>query len=256
MRDKIQTIGYAAKGIVYTIIGALTALVAVDMGGSKTGRSGVIDFLQQQPFGKFILYALAIGVLAYALWRIYTAIADPKSEGGDASGIVKRIGFACSGLLYLLFSVTIFMTAVGSGGGGGGNKQYYAAQLLDKSYGPFLIGLIGIIIICTGIYQTYKGYSNKYLEELNPGYGRHERVLKKFGKFGFMARGVIFGIIGYFVLRAGVTDNAELVRGIQGAFSFLQQQSYGTFLMGCIAAGLLAYGIFIVYVSKDTRVHS
>ena len=255
MIDKIQSIGLAAKGLVYSIIGALTAMAAFDMGGGTTGKSGVINFLQQQPFGKFILYFLSAGVLCYALWRLYCAIADPKSKGDDKTGTTKRIGYFFSGLIYGAFSISIFSSAM-RGGSGSGNKQYVVDQLLDKSYGPFLIGLVGLIIIGVGLYQIYKGYSNKYLEDLNPGYGQHESVIKKAGKFGFMARGVIFGIIGYFVLRAAVTDNSEMIRSTRGAFQFLQQQSYGTLLMGVVAIGLLAYGIFMMYVSKDSRVYT
>ena len=255
MINKIQTLGLAAKGFVYTIIGALTAMAAFDMGGTAAGRSGVIDFLQQQPFGNFILYVLAVGILAYALWRLYTAIADPKSKGSDKSGTAKRIGYFFSGLIYLLFSITIFMSASG-GGSGGDSKQHYAAQLMDKGYGPFLIVIIGLILIGVGIYQIHKGYSGKYLKELNTGYGTGRELVKKCGKFGFMARGVIFAIIGYFVARAGITENAQIIKGTQGAFQFLQQQSYGTLLMGIIAIGLLGYGIFMMYVSKDSRVYT
>jgi len=256
MINKLQTVGLAAKGVVYSIIGILTALTAFGMGGSKTGKSGVIDFLQKQPFGKFILIALAIGILAYALWRLYTAIADPKDKVSDGSGIAKRIGYGISGLIYLSFSVTIFLTTIGSGGGGGGgSKQKYVAQLMDKSWGPFLLGLIGVIIIGVGLYQFYKGFSGKYLKQYNIGHDK-EDIVRKAGKFGFMARGIVFGILGYLVVRAGVTENPGMIEGTQGAFTFLQQLSYGWLLMGLIAIGLLGYGVFMVMVSKYSRVHT
>lgn len=254
MINKIQTVGLAAKGIVYSMIGALTALAAFDMGGQKAGRSEIIHFLQQQPFGNFLLYLLAVGILAYALWRFYTAIADAKREGTGKKALAKRFGYFCSGLVYSVFGITIFTTTWG--GGSGSNQQYVVEQVLNKPFGPFLIGLIGVIIIGVGIFQIHKGYSNKYLQDLNPGYGGHKSMIRKAGKFGFMARGVIFAILGYFVLRAGVTHNAEMIRSIQGAFSFLQQQSYGTLLMGVIAIGMLAYGVFMIYVSKDSRIYS
>lgn len=256
MIDKIQTLGLASKGVVYSVIGALTALAAFDMGGSKTGKSGVINFLQQQPFGQFILYALAVGILAYALWRFYTAFADPKDKGSDGTGIAKRIGYGISGLIYLSFSVTIFLTTIGSGGsGGGGSKQKYAAQIMDKSWGPFLIGLIGVIIIGVGLYQFYKGFSGKYLKQYNIGHDK-EGIVRKAGKFGFMARGIVFGILGYLVLRAGVTQNAGMIEGTQGAFTFLQQWNYGWLLMGLVAIGLLGYGVFMVMVSKYSNVRT
>lgn len=258
MINKIQTLGQASKGFVYCLIGALTALAAFGMGGQKSGKSGVINFLQQQPFGKFILWLLALGIICYALWRFYKAIADPKSKGDDPSGLVKRIGYFISGLIYLAFGITVFMSSIGSGGsgGGGGSKQHLADRLMDMSYGPFLLGAIGVIIIAVGLYQFYKGYSGKYLKELNVHHSSQRDLIEKAGKFGFMSRGVVFGILGYFVLRAGVTENPGMIRGTQGAFSFLQQQSYGWLLMGLIAVGLLGYGVFMLFVAKNSEVRT
>lgn len=249
MIDKIQTLGQAAKGTVYIIIGALTALAAFGMGGQKVGKSSVVDFLQNQPFGNFILYLLAIGIFAYALWRFYKAVFDPKNKGDDPSGTAKRIGYICSGAIYGVFGIAIL-----SGSGGGSNGQQYAAQLMDKSYGPLLIGLTGLIIIGVGIYQVYKGYSGKYLEELNATPSNSRDLLNKSGKFGYMARGIVFGIIGYFLVQAGYTGNAEMVRSTQGALSYLQGFSYGWLIMGTIAIGLLGHGIFMIFVAKNSTV--
>lgn len=245
MIDKIQILGLAAKGLVYSIIGALTALVAMDMGGEVAGRSEVVHFLHNQPFGNFILYFLSIGILAYVLWRLYTALADPKGKGSDTSGLVKRFGYFCSALIYLLFSISIFMRAWGSTAGGG-TKEYYLSQLMNKSYGPPIFALTGLILIGVGIYQMYRGYSGKFLEDLNPGHGSRASKIKTAGKYGHIARGIVFGLLGYFVFQAGLTNNAGMVRGIEGAFTFLEQQSYGTYMMG----------IFTLYTSKSNRVYS
>lgn len=255
MIDKIQTLGLAAKGLVYSIIGALTALVALDMGGEVAGRSEVVHFLQNQPFGNFILYLLSIGILAYVLWRLYTAIADPKRKGSDTKGLAKRFGYLCSAFIYLLFSISIFLSAWGATQNGG-TREYYVSQLMEKNYGPSLIALVGLILIGVGIYQMYRGYSGKFLEDLNPGHGSRASKIKKVGKYGYMARGVVFGLLGYFVFQAGLMKNAGMVRGIEGAFTFLEQQSYGTYMMGIVALGLLGYGVFTLYASKDSRIYS
>ena len=254
MINKIQTVGQASKGVVYIIIGALTAMAAFNMGGETAGKSSVIDFLQQQPFGNFIVYVLGAGILAYALWRFYKAIADPKDKGDDASGFAKRFGYFCSGVIYGTFGYAVISS--GGSGGSGGSGQQYAAQLMDKSYGPFLIGLTGIIVICVGIYQAYKGYSGKYLEELNAPQSSNSGLLHTTGKFGYMARGLVFGIIGYFILLAGITTNADMIRSTQGAFSYMQQFSYGWLIMGVVAIGLLGHGIFMIFVAKHSRVRT
>lgn len=249
MINKVQTFGQASKGFVYIIIGALTAMTAFDMGGEKAGKSSVIDFLQNQPFGNLIIYILAIGIFAYALWRFYKAIADPKNKGDDASGFAKRFGYFCSGLIYGTFGF-----AVWSGGSGGSSKQHFVAQIMDKSYGPLLVGLVGLIIIGVGIYQIYKGYSGKYLEELNATTSNNRELLDTTGKFGYMARGIVFGIIGYFLVQAASTGNAEVMKSTQGVFSYLQDFTYGWLIMGLIAIGLLAHGIFMMFVARNSYV--
>lgn len=251
MIEKIQTLGQASKGVVYIIIGALTALAAFDMGGEKAGKSSVVEFLQNQPFGNFIVYLLAIGIIAYAVWRFYKAIADPKNKGDDPSGFAKRFGYICSGAIYGAFGFTLL-----SGGSGSGNSQHFVAQIMDKSYGPLLIGLTGIIIIGVGIYQIHKGYSGKYLEELNATHSDRRNLLNKSGKFGYMARGVVFGIIGYFVVQAASTGNADMIRGTQGVFSYLQGLSYGWLIMGVIAIGFLGHGIFMMFVARYSTVRT
>lgn len=250
MIEKIQTLGQASKGVVYIIIGSLTALAAFDEGGEKADKSSVIDFLQNQPFGNILIYIMAFGIFAYALWRFYKAIADPKNKGDDASGFIKRFGYFITGLIYGAFGVAV----LSGGSGGGSNRQQYAAQILDKGYGPILIGLIGIIVVGVGIYQIYKGYSGKYLKELNATRSSQKELLQKTGKFGYMARGVVFGIIGYFVLLAAYTQNADMIRSTQGAFTYMQNLSYGWLIMGLIAIGLLGHGIFMLFVAKHSSV--
>src|SRR3954471_4807295 len=67
--------GYAAKGVVYVLVGGLALLAAVGSRlpfdapeGATTGTRGALHRLVEQPYGKIILVAVAIGLAGYAIW--------------------------------------------------------------------------------------------------------------------------------------------------------------------------------------------
>src|SRR5687768_10033020 len=92
--------GYAAKGAVYIIIGALAALAAFNIGGRTTDTRGALVEILYQPYGKYLLAAVAVGLFGYSLWRIVQGIKDTEDKGSDFKGIATRIGYAVIGLVY------------------------------------------------------------------------------------------------------------------------------------------------------------
>src|SRR5579872_514931 len=94
----LARVGYAAKGIVYLIIGGLSAKVALGEGGSATDRNGALRAIHEQPFGRFLLAIVAIGLVGYALWSLIQALVDPEHEGTDAKGLAARVGYGVVGL--------------------------------------------------------------------------------------------------------------------------------------------------------------
>src|SRR6202049_1297646 len=101
-------VGYAAKGVVYLIIGCLAAKLAIGQGGAATDQRGALHTIYDQPFGKFLLIAVAIGLLAFALWSFIQAIYDTEGKGSTAKGIVARIGYAAVGFAYAALALWVF----------------------------------------------------------------------------------------------------------------------------------------------------
>src|SRR4051812_3242680 len=83
-------VGYAAKGVVYIVIGGLAALTALGNGGQTTDRKGAIEVLYGQPAGQIILGLVAFGLACYALWSFIKALADTENNGTDLKGLGKR----------------------------------------------------------------------------------------------------------------------------------------------------------------------
>ena len=239
-------VGYTAKGVVYTIVGVLAVQAAFTGGGQTTGARGAIREIASQSFGQILLVLTALGLFGYAVWRLTAAALDPANEGTDAEGLVKRTGYAVSGLINGALAFFAARIAFGSGGGGGRSSQGLTAQLMSQPFGQWLVGIVGAIIIGVGLYHFYRAFKDKFMEKYKVGeMSRTERTwARRIGEVGLSARGVVFCMIGVFVIQAALQSQPGEVRGLGGAFNTLLQQPYGPWLMGLVAIGFVCYGIY------------
>jgi len=254
--EKVRKFGIISKGVFYATVGILTILAAIGIGGKVSGKNGVINFLQEQTFGSIILVILAVGLLLYTIYRIFSAFTSNNSDD-DSSEVLKRIGYFVSGLIYGALAVSI-LTSVGSSSSGGSNsKQNLAQTVLSQDWGDIAMYILAAILVGVGIYQFYKGYSGKFMEKFN-NYGTVEStdLLKKSGKYGLIARGFSFFIFAWFVAVAAYENNSDAVRGIGGMFDFLRGFSWGNILMGLMALGFVLYGIFQYFLARYSSLYS
>jgi hypothetical protein len=232
---------------------------AFGAGGQTTDTKGALSAIAAQPFGKFLLALLTVGLIGYVVWRFVQAVQDPEHKGDDAKGWATRLGYAVSGLIYASLAFTAIGLIRGSGGGGGGNsEQDWTARLLAQPFGQWLVGLVGAFVIGLGFYQLYQAYKAKFrkqmkLQEMSP---TEETWATRIGRFGLGARGVVFCIIGFFLLQAARQSDASEVRGLDGVLQSLAQQPYGPWLLGIVALGLLAYGIHMAVQARYIRIPS
>lgn len=257
--EKLARAGYLTKGIVYAIIGVLAFQAAIGSGGQTSGSRGAIRQIAEQPFGQILLILTAIGLLGYAAWRFIQAIKDPEGKGSDGEGIVKRIGFAISGLIYLFLSFYAASIVFGwSTGGSGGGQQAWTAKLLAQPFGQWLVGIVGAIVIGVGFYQFYKAYKAKFMDKYKTGeMSQAERTwAERAGRFGLSARGVVFCIIGIFLIQAAIQADPSETRGLGGVLQTLAQQPYGPWLLGLVALGLIAYAVHCIAQSRYRTVQT
>ncbi|MBD0301060.1 MAG: DUF1206 domain-containing protein, partial [Tolypothrix sp. T3-bin4] len=162
--ERLARLGYASKGLVYFIVGFLAAQAAFSMGGRTTDTSGALSEIVNQPFGKFLLFLVTIGIIGYALWRIVQTILDPEHQGQkmDAKRIAQRIGYALSALAYAGLALTAVKLIMGSGGGNSDTTEDLTAQILAQPFGQWLVGLAGAIVIGVGFSYLYVAYKAKF----------------------------------------------------------------------------------------------
>lgn len=249
----LYRIGYACHGVVHLIIGYLALALALGEGGRVTGPKGALATIGQQPFGKFMLLVLGLGMLGYVAWRFAQAFGNLDHEEKSWKSVAKRIGQAASGVIYLsfaYFAIRAFFTgAIGSDGG-----SSISAQILNYPGGSTILMAIGLVVAVTGIQQIYKGFTEKFLKEtqqdaMTP---EEEKVLRYSGKIGLPARGVTLVIVGYLLIRTGV-EHRPRETGTKGALQLLMEQPYGGTVLAVVAAGFIAYAVYCFLAARHQR---
>lgn len=251
-------IGLSAKGLVYCLSGLLALAAALNFGGSASsaGKQQVFGFIEDQPFGKWLLLAVAIGLVCYTAWRWIQAFKDTEDKGTDKEGLAQRFAYFFSGLVYAALGVYAFNRFFGSGGGGNG-QQDLVTRALQQPFGQWLVGIAAAIMIGIGFYQIYRAFSGKYKKYVKQGL-HHDAAgwISKIGVAGYTARGIVWLILGWLFIKAAVRSNAKEAGGSDAAFQWLEDSAYGAYLLGAVALGLICYGLFMFLRAKYQAIHT
>jgi hypothetical protein len=240
--------GLVAKGISFGLVGALAIKLALGDGGQATSRQGALAQLSHDSFGKIALIALAIGFAAYALWRFVQAFAERASgDDGAAKVWAKRAGYIGRGLIYagLTYSTLRILAGSGRSQSQDAKAHHSTAVVLAWPGGRWIVGAVGVAVVGAGLWNLYRGISRKFEDKWRGGLSRTMRTWgARAGVLGHVARFVVFGLIGIFLVKAAVDYKPKDAIGLDGALQKLAHASYGPWLLGLTAAGLVAYGIY------------
>jgi Domain of Unknown Function (DUF1206) len=246
--------GLVAKGVSYGLVGVLAVALALGAaGGQATSRQGALEKLAANGFGKVVLALLAIGFAAYAIWRFVQAVAERDDPGeGETKGAAKkwgkRAGYVGRGLIYAGLTTSTVKILLGSGGGQSqtGKAHKTTAVVLSWPAGTWLVGIAGAVIVGVGLWNLYRGVARKFEDRWRTGeMGEQARKWgARVGLVGHVARAVVFSLIGIFLVKAAIDYNPKDAIGLDGALRKLADASYGPYLLGLTAAGLVAYGLY------------
>lgn len=181
---------------------------------------------------------------------------SPENKGTDAKGLAQRFGYVINGLIYAGLAFTASKLALGTGGNSNSNStQDWTASILSQPFGQSLIGTVGAFIIGFAFYQFYQAFSNKIRKRLNlTELSNTERKwVMTICRFGVAARGVVFCIIGWFLIKAATQYDPTQAGGLDRALQTLAQQPYGPWLLGIVALGLIAYGVYMVVQARYSQ---
>ena len=242
--------GFVARALIYGIIGILALKLAVGQGGKLTNQQGALHTVAQQSFGKLLLALVAIGLGGYSLWRLVRAGIGHGREGSDTG--FDRIAGLASGIAYGTLCVLAIEILLGIGGRGDGNAKKETAGVFRWPEGVWIVGIAGVVMIGVALYQGYRGITKQFLDdskvqEMGP---RVKEWISRLGTIGHLARMIVFGLVGIFLIKAAIDYSPSKAVGLDGALAKIVHRSYGPFLLGVVAVGLIA---FALYSLSDAR---
>jgi hypothetical protein len=249
--NMLGRVGLVAKGISYGLVGVLAIGVAAGVGGKATSRQGALHDLAGTGFGKFLLVLLIIGFLAYAAWRVVQAVT--VRESGEEKAWGKRIAYLGRAAVYCSLAFSAGRTVTGSGGGQSQNQKAHKATAIVLSWpgGTWLVGIAGAVLIGVGGWNLFRGLARKFEDKWRGGMGSAvESWGAVVGVVGHVARFIVFTLIGVFAIKAASDYNPKDAVGLDGALQKLAHQSYGSYLLGLTAAGLVAYAVYCFFDAR------
>ncbi|GAA3022239.1 DUF1206 domain-containing protein [Streptosporangium longisporum] len=249
--DRLARVGMACRGVLYGLIGFLALQIAFGggSGGKEADKTGAIEMVAEQPFGKVLLWLMVVGFIALTLWQL--------SEAVIGRGRTKdRVESAGRTAVYGLIVATLLGMVLRNDPGASmdGKSKDITAMVMDLPAGQFLVGLIGLGLIALGAYWIHKGWKKKFLEDLRTGQmsAQARGLAEKLGMAGYIARGVIAAVAGVFVVQAAITYDPDKAKGIDATLRSLTETPAGPWLLGLVAIGLL---LFAVYCFFEARWH-
>ncbi|HSJ11246.1 MAG TPA: DUF1206 domain-containing protein [Gillisia sp.] len=262
---KIRSAGFFTKGIVYVLLGSLTFMAAFDLGGDISSTNNVIKFLLELPLGKALVGVIALGLFAYSIWRFYQTIKFPEGNGDDEkvkSGF-KRVRYFYSGVFYGLIAYAFakpLINALTPGNEkdvetGGGDEKAALWELLSHDWGKALIWALAILVAGQALQQFFIAYKGKFMKKIDnyPTVKIEYDFIRRAGRLGYISRGMVFGVLAFFLINVILTHNANEYKGTEGALAYFLSFSYGPVLLGAVALGLTAYGVFHIMVARHAN---
>ncbi|HET7240271.1 MAG TPA: DUF1206 domain-containing protein [Gemmatimonadales bacterium] len=249
--ERIARVGIVARALVYVAIGLLATAAAFRLGGAITDTSGVYYFVLHQPLGRVLLAALALGLGAYTIWLLAQVFLDPYGNGTSLIGLVNRFGQLLTGVAQLAVAVeggrlALGLPSVFSGGPTIRDAdEQLVAEGLQVPFGVQLVGLVGIILLIVAVIQMYRGLLGDVRRDWRlDGLGGNGHWAIHVGRFGLAARAIVLGVSGALVVQAARAYDPSRAGGIREVLRILGRQYSSGWLLGLVALGLVAFGIF------------
>ena len=239
-------LGYAASGVLHLLMGYIALRLAWSGGGGSADQTGALTQLRQAPGGGLLLWLSAAGFALLAVWQLSEAVSG--GLGGETSDRVKA---AAKFVLYAALAWTALRFATGSSSSSRQQTRDFTVELLQHTGGRVLVGAIGLAVVGVGGYHVYKGWKEKFLEDLREHPGRWAVIA---GRVGYIAKGVALAVLGGLFVAAGVQKTATKATGLDGALRTLREAPLGTLLLTLVAVGIIAYGVYSFARSRYARV--
>jgi hypothetical protein len=255
--ERLGRAGLVAQGVLYGVVGILAVQVALGGREESPDKGGALQTIAEQPLGRGLLVLLALGLAGYAVWRLAQGFLDRDSEGEGLKGLAKRGGAIARGGWYgALAAFTVGRIVSGESSGGGSSEQKTTAGVFDLPLGRYIVYAAGLAFFAAAAFNGYRAVTCKFNKKLKTHEMNdvEEAAATGVGIAGHLARFVVWGLVGLFLVRAAWEFDPKQARGLDGALLELSQQPYGPVLLGAVAVGLIAYALYCFVQARYRKI--
>ena len=248
----IARVGYGARGLVYLTVGGLALNAAMEFEEARDVR-GAMQEISTHEGGQIALFGLAVGLLAYSLWRLVQTTLDVDEHGWSLRGLLVRIGLLVSAVMHASLAFGCVEIAMRLSDNGSKPIQSAVARTLEWPYGRWLVVIGGLIVAGAGVAHIKKAVSGGFRRwfEAPP---MAMKLIDPISRIGLSARGLLFIGIAAFVTYSALTLDPSDARGIEGVMLWVQERNYGRVLLGLLGLGVMAFGLYSVIEAFVRRV--
>lgn len=248
--------GFAARGVLYVIIGCIALEIAFGHSGSQADSAGAVRLVASTPVGLVALWLLLAGFIGLALWRLSEAVYGGPGPGEHKLG--SRLAALGKTVVYGVLAFTILKYAIGAGAPKSSNQQStdLTASVLHHPGGQVVVVAVGFAFVAGAAYVVYSSWRRNFLKQLDMSGAspRARRIVRWLGQVGGIARGVVFAAVGVFLIVAGVKSQPDRAKGIDATLRAFAQTPLGPWLLVVVAAGLVTFGLFSCCEARWRRV--
>jgi hypothetical protein len=250
--ENLARVGLIAYGVVHLLVAWLALQLAWGGGsGESADQSGAMSTVAESPVGKPLLWVIAIGLIALAVWQAAEVLR--WRHGWSASGKTRTKALRKSGkavvkaVIYISLAVLAIRFATGGGQSSSQEQQQTTAGVFDWPAGQFLVGAAGLILIGSGAYHVYKGVTKRFLKEIDTSEAspKATRLVTRLGQVGFPGKGVALAGVGALLVWAAVTFDPSKAQGLDGALRSILDLPFGQILLTLVALGIAAFGAYL-----------
>lgn len=240
-------VGFAARGVTYLNVGLMALLAALRLAPRASGPVGAFEAWARWPAGLAMLWLTALGLCAFAGWRVLQAVFDADRQGSGWPALAARAGQAVSGVVYGGLAISVFDILDALRDLKKIDEQAATRatihSLLTMPQGGLLVVAAGLFVLGCGAGNIVQAVARDFCHRLacSEPFGRQAALL---GRIGYAARGVVFLPAGSFLVLAGLHAHSAEAKGTGAALDWLAAQPFGGAILGATALGLLAFGAF------------
>ncbi|MEU5690715.1 DUF1206 domain-containing protein [Actinosynnema sp. NPDC020468] len=253
----VQVLGRAGMvcyGVVHVLLAVLTAQVVFGNSSSEsTDQKGALALVAESPAGPFLLWVLAVGLFAFAVWQAVLAVSGYHWISPEKKRWMRRIGSGARAVTGVVVGIAAVTYAVGGSSSDSNEKQQtLTGEVLAMPGGQVLVGIAAAVVIGIGVAIARKGVKKSFEEDLTMSElpTGTQKWVERLGRIGFIGKGLSVVVIGVLVGVAAITADPEQSGGLDKALHTLAAQPFGVVVLAVIAVGFLGYAVYAFAAAK------